>query len=94
MEMRVALVGCGLIGGKRARVLGPARLVAAVDADPQRARRLAAQHPGCAAATDWREAVARDDVDLVIVSTTNDHLAPVALEAVCRGKHRNRIAGG
>jgi predicted dehydrogenase len=31
--------------------------------------------------------VARDDVDLVIVSTTNDHLAPVTFEAVRRGKH-------
>jgi predicted dehydrogenase len=87
MEVRVALVGCGLIGGKRARALGPARLAAAVDADPERARRLAAQHPGCTAGADWRAAVVRDDVDLVIVSTTNDHLAPVALEAVRRGKH-------
>jgi predicted dehydrogenase len=85
--MRVALIGCGLIGGKRTRALGPARLVEAVDADPPRARRLAEQHPGCSAGSDWYAAVARPDVDLVIVSTTNNYLAPVALEAVRRGKH-------
>jgi predicted dehydrogenase len=85
--MRVALIGCGLIGGKRARALAPAHLVEAVDADQDRARRLAEQYPGCAAGRDWRTAVARPDVDLVIVSTTNDHLAPITLEAVRHGKH-------
>jgi predicted dehydrogenase len=85
--MRVALIGCGLIGGKRARALGSARLVEAVDADPARARRLADQHPCCVAGTDWRPVVSRRDVDLVIVSTTNDHLAPITLEAVRHGKH-------
>jgi predicted dehydrogenase len=87
MEMRVAVVGCGLIGARRARALGAARLVAVADVDAERARRLAAQHPGCAAGTDGRAAVCRDDVDLVIVSTTNDHLASLTLEAVRRGKH-------
>ena len=85
--MRVALIGCGLIGDKRARALGPARLIEAVDADLSRARRLAEQHPGCTASSDWRAAVARPDVGLVIVSTTNDCLAPITLEAVRHGKH-------
>jgi predicted dehydrogenase len=87
MEMRVALIGCGLIGAKRARALSSARLVVAIDTDPQRAQCLATSHAGCAAGTDWRAAVHRDDVDIVIVSTTNDHLAPVMLEAVRCGKH-------
>ena len=34
MEMRVGIVGCGLIGLKRAKALGPARLVAAADTNP------------------------------------------------------------
>jgi predicted dehydrogenase len=86
--MRVAVVGCGLIGAKRAKALGAgARLVAAVDANPSRAEQLAAGRPGCSAGTDWRAAVGRSDVDAVFVATTNDSLAPVTLEAVLRGKH-------
>jgi predicted dehydrogenase len=85
--MRVAIVGCGLIGQKRARALGDSRLVATADLDPARARQLAAQYPGCAAVAEWRQAVERDDVDLVVVATTNDALTPVTLAAVRCGKH-------
>lgn len=86
--MRVAIVGCGLVGTKRARALGEdARLVAAVDVERSRAEGLASAHPGCAVATDYGPVVSRDDVDLVIVATTNDWLTPVAVAAVERGKH-------
>ena len=85
--MRVAIVGCGLIGHKRARALGPHRLVATADANVQRAEQLAAQHRGCTAVTDWRAVIARNDVDAVIVSTTNDALAAVTEAAVRHGKH-------
>ncbi len=87
MVTRVAIVGCGLIGQKRARALRDSRLVAVADVNPARARQLAAQYDGCAAEADWQACVARDDVDLVIVSTTNDALTPVSLAAVRRGKH-------
>jgi predicted dehydrogenase len=85
--MRAAIVGCGLIGNKRARALGDSELVAVADVDPTRAQTLASIQPGCIASGDWRSVVARDDVDLVIVATTNDSLTPVALAAVERGKH-------
>jgi predicted dehydrogenase len=84
---RVAIVGCGLVGAKRARALGDSRLVVVADIDRERARGLAEPIPGCAAETDWRAAVARADVEVVIVATTNDSLAPVALAAVQAGKH-------
>ncbi len=87
MALRTAIVGCGLIGQKRAHALGNARLVYTVDTNLARAQHLAAQYPGCIAATDWRDIVIRDDVDLVIVATTNDALAPVTLAAVQSGKH-------
>ena len=83
----VAIVGCGLIGQKRARALGTARLVCCVDSDPSRAQALARTAPGAAAAADWGEAVARPDVDIVIVATTNDALAPITTAAVQAGKH-------
>jgi len=87
MALHTAIVGCGLIGQKRAHALGNARLVYTVDTNPARAQHLATQYPGCIAATDWRDVVTRDDVDLVIVATTNDALAPVTLAAVQNGKH-------
>jgi predicted dehydrogenase len=87
MEVRVAIVGCGLIGHKRAKALGPARLVAVADIDAERARRLAGLFPGCRVEADWQSCVAQKDVDVVIVSTVNDSLAPVTLAAVRNGKH-------
>ena len=86
--MRIAIVGCGLIGNKRAKALGNAhQLVATADSNLGRAQQLANQYAGCAASADWREVVRRGDVDLVIVATTNDMLAPVTLAAVQSGKH-------
>ncbi|HXT98943.1 MAG TPA: Gfo/Idh/MocA family oxidoreductase [Polyangia bacterium] len=86
--MRVAIVGCGLIGGKRLRSLRPGdRVVALVDPARERAQGLAAHAPDAEVLTDWRAAVARPDVDAVFVATSNDALAPVTLAAVEAGKH-------
>jgi predicted dehydrogenase len=85
--VRVGIVGCGRIGAKRARTLGNCPLVAVADVDPARARALAGSFTGCSASADWQTLVARDDIDLVVVSTTNDALAAVMLAAVRRGKH-------
>jgi len=47
-----------------------------------------AQALGAAAATnDWQAAVASDAVDIVIVATTHDMLAPIATAAARAGKH-------
>ncbi|HJT79433.1 MAG TPA: Gfo/Idh/MocA family oxidoreductase, partial [Gemmataceae bacterium] len=85
--MRVAIVGCGLIGHKRARALGDSRLVAVADTNRARAEQLAGQYPGCAASGDWQEVIARPDVNAVLVATTNQGLAPVTLAAIRHGKH-------
>lgn len=85
-RMRVAIVGCGLIGQKRSKALGAAQLVVACDSVADRAEALGRIH-GAAASTDWHATVQRDDVDLVVVSTTNESLAQVALGAINAGKH-------
>jgi predicted dehydrogenase len=85
--MNIVIVGCGLIGHKRAAVLGSHRLVAAVDADIEKAAALAALNPGAVALTDWRVAVDREDVDAVFVATPHNLLAPVAMAAIEAGKH-------
>jgi predicted dehydrogenase len=83
----VAIIGCGLIGGKRAQALSGARLVACADVLPDRARALAQTVPGASACEDWNTAVRDSAVDIVIVATTNDALAPVTLAALEAGKH-------
>jgi predicted dehydrogenase len=83
----VAIIGCGLIGRKRARALGDAKLVVCADVDEARAESLASGFPGCEGTTDWRAAAERSDVDIVIAATTNDALVPVSLAAVEAGKH-------
>lgn len=85
--MRVGIVGCGLIGQKRAKSLGSAQLVATADLDFAKAQALAGSQDGAIAMTDWQKLVARPDVDIVIVATTNDALAQVTLAAIQSGKH-------
>lgn len=83
----VAIIGCGLIGAKRAKSLTSARLVACADLDLKRAQNLAATCPNCTATTDWQAAIKRADVDIVIIATTNDSLAQISLAAARAGKH-------
>jgi predicted dehydrogenase len=85
--MRVAIIGCGLIGQKRARSLGDCHVVACCDLVADRAKALAAQCGNAAAVAEWQDAVTRPDVDIVIAATTHDMLAPVAELAAARGKH-------
>jgi predicted dehydrogenase len=87
LALRVAIVGCGLIGHKRARGLRNACVVCCCDPNSDRARALAAQYPGADATPDWEAAVRRNDIDLVIVATTHDALSPVAAQAARSGKH-------
>jgi predicted dehydrogenase len=90
---RVAIIGCGLIGRKRANALGDAQVTVCADVALDRADALAhaiAVGPAAiapAATTDWPAAVTRSDVDIVIVATTNDVLADVTKAAVAAGKH-------
>lgn len=85
--MKVAIVGCGLIGERRARALTPAHALICADTDLPRASRLAEGRSGCVATNDWRDAVSRPDVSAVVVATPHNSLAQVARAAVEAGKH-------
>jgi predicted dehydrogenase len=83
----VAIVGCGLIGRKRSRALGRARLIACADSVAERAESLAAEFSEAKAHQQWQDAINNPRVDIVIVATTNDSLAKITLAAVRAGKH-------
>jgi predicted dehydrogenase len=86
-QVGAAIVGCGLIGQKRAKALGGARLVVCADIAQDRADRLAATSPGCKAVADWKVVVSDPAVSVVIISTLHDTLAEIAHGAVAAGKH-------
>jgi len=86
--MRIGIVGCGLVGKRRALVARDAgdSVQVAADIDVTRAQLVAAEC-GSEWAADWRDVIERDDVDAVVVATVNKVLAPVTMAAVGRGKH-------
>jgi len=86
LVMRAAIIGCGQIGQKRARALAGCSLVVCCDRVGERAEALARTAHGAAALTDWRAAVTRPDVDVVLVATTHDMLAPIV--------GRDKLMGG
>ena len=86
-SLRFAIIGCGLIGRKRAAGLKTGQLVYACDLDAKRAEDLARTIPGCRTTTEYRSILSDPSVNAVIVATLNSALAPIALAAVQAGKH-------
>ncbi len=86
--MNIGIIGCGLIGKKRAKSIPAAHTIAGVcDIRMDRASELAAM-TGCHFMTDdYKELIERPGLELVIVSTLNNRLAPITLYAVEHGKH-------
>jgi predicted dehydrogenase len=87
--IRFGLIGCGGIGLLRAQALAQTEgvtLTAVNDLDAARARGVSAQYGGAVAA-DWRDLLARADVDAVIVSTPPSLHTDMAVAALQAGKH-------
>ena len=87
--MRVALIGAGRFGMKRADavVKSPnSRLTVVADITDELAE-AAGRKLDCVATIDWRKAVAGENVDTVIVATPTHLSSEVSLFAVQAGKH-------
>jgi len=87
VPLRAAIVGCGLIGQRRAQTMTGATLVACADIELKKATALAESAPGCIAFGDWREMIARTECDLMVVATLHDTLADITKAALARGRH-------
>jgi len=84
--LRVAIVGCGLIGAKRAAALSPAdELLACYDIDERAAASLAAEH-GANACTSL-DGLLASVPDVVVVATVHDQLSLLAERALRAGAH-------
>ena len=87
--LRVAIIGAGLIGNKRAAALkrlNDCRLVVTSDIKLPAAKTLADQFGG-EADSNWENVIGRKDIDLVVVATFNKDLAPISISALQSGKH-------
>lgn len=88
-RMNIGIVGCGLIGNKRADSIASLKrhtLKMVANSTLNGAKALAEKH-NCRYTLDWKELVSDKEIDIVIVSTTNDWLTPVSIEAIKNSKH-------
>jgi len=86
MNFGVGIIGCGLIGRKRAMSLGSGKLVACADIKEENARSLA-QKSGARVFGGWRKLLAMPEVEIVFIATLHDSLAEITLAAIEAGKH-------
>lgn len=96
-ELRVALIGGGFMGRAHslAYALAPiaqdlgATIVkeVLVDATPELAAGFAAELGWRSSSSDWREVLARDDIDIVDICTPPQFHEEIALAAIAAGKH-------
>ena len=86
MSFGVGIIGCGLIGQKRAKALGEGRLLACADVSGARANALAV-NSDAKVFDDWRKLLALSEIDVVVIATLHDSLAEITFAAVEAGKH-------
>ena len=87
--MKVGIVGCGQIGRRRAEVVHSSpvdEVVIVADNDETRSNALGADMH-CRSVTDWRVLTEDPQIEAVIVATSHDALAPIAVHALRQGKH-------
>ncbi len=85
--MKAGIIGCGLIGNKRADSVRTPHSVAMVcDLNREKAVALA-EKIGCKWTTDPEDIFKACDIDIVIVATPNNQLAGNTLKAVKANKH-------
>lgn len=89
--MKIAIIGCGLIGYKRAHAISVLRndacLIACVDTDLKRANQLASLYSNCAAYDNHLQMLEKSNPDMVIIATTHESLAVLCADVINAGKH-------
>jgi predicted dehydrogenase len=85
MALRVGIVGCGLIGRKRAESLGSDHLVGCFDAAPAASKQLAKDFGGITCVS--MDHLCDLNLDVVIVAVTHDQLTDLSCMALDSGAH-------
>ncbi|MBN9187869.1 MAG: Gfo/Idh/MocA family oxidoreductase, partial [Microbacterium sp.] len=95
--LRVAMIGTGFMGKAHSHAWRTAprffdlpaepRMAVIVGTDAARTTAAAERFGWEEASTDWREVVARDDIDAVDICSPGDTHAEIAVAALAAGKH-------
>lgn len=85
--MNIGIIGCGAIGHKRAASLGDNILIAVSDINIENARKLVGTNTNIKIFSNYQDLLKLPNIDIVIVSTTNNMLAPISLASIEAGKH-------
>jgi predicted dehydrogenase len=95
--LRVAMIGHGFMGAAHSQgwrvaprffdLPSPVEMAVVVGRRAEGAAAAAAKWGWAESATDWREVVARDDIDVVDIVTPGDSHAEIAIAALAAGKH-------
>ena len=85
--MNIAIIGCGLIGEKRLKALKDHKLLYAVDPQIERAERLCDIKGEGKAQPNWECALGDPDLDIAIISTTNNLLSVITATFLRENKH-------
>lgn len=86
---KFGIIGCGLIAGfhiEAIRQIEGASLSAVSSRDEAKARAVA-EKENCAWTTDYKELIAREDVDIVCLTTSSGSHASIGLDVLNAGKH-------
>jgi len=86
-SLRFGIVGCGLMGNKRAKYLPYGSLKLCVDSDINKAQKMVNGLDGASAIATTTTDGMLSTVDAVFICTPNAYLAPNALKAISAGKH-------
>lgn len=89
--LRIALIGTGGIANGHAQgaeaLSDLVQVTALCDTDPARLARFSKRFPDAVAVSDWRELLARDDIDAFDVCLPHHLHAPCITDAANAGKH-------
>src|SRR3954469_23697181 len=95
--LRIAMIGHAFMGNAHSQAWRTAphffalpvhpEMAVVVGRDAARAAEAAARLGWAESATDWREVVARDDIDVIDICTPGDTHAEIAIAALEAGKH-------
>jgi predicted dehydrogenase len=86
-KIGIGIIGCGLIGNKRAAALSSdVDLIACADIHYPQSEKLAALY-GAQAFSAYEDLLKLKEIDMVIIATLHDSLAEISLAAIEAGKH-------
>lgn len=85
--IKLAIVGAGLIGEKRALALPKGVVLKKICDINVTSGKLFAKKHNCLFEKEWKKIVNDKSLDAVIVATTNNYLVPIALGAMKNKKH-------